>query len=227
MALPNPSRTDAAPSPRGRRAARISGEDRERAILETAERLLGERPLQEISVDDLARGAGISRPTFYFYFASKDAVLLALLDRLVEQARRGVALAFLAEDPPAVLRESVRAIRDTFREHSAIALAASAARATSGEVRELWARVMETFVQETTAAIEAERARGAAPPGVPARDLAIALNWMNERVLHASFEGEAPAIAQEAMLDTLVAVWLRAIYETDSPPALPHPARVA
>ena len=65
-------------TPRGRRAARPSGDDRELAILTTAERLLAERPLSAISVDDLARGAGISRPTFYFYFASKDAVLLTL-----------------------------------------------------------------------------------------------------------------------------------------------------
>ena len=49
--------------------------------------------LAEISVDDLAKGAGISRPTFYFYFPSKDAVLLTLLDRVIteadERARRG------------------------------------------------------------------------------------------------------------------------------------------
>ena len=62
---------------RGRRAVRPSGDDRELAILETAERLLDERSFAEISVDDLAKGAGISRPTFYFYFTSKDAVLLS------------------------------------------------------------------------------------------------------------------------------------------------------
>jgi AcrR family transcriptional regulator len=208
------------PPSRGRRARRVSGEDRERAILETAERLLAERSLREISVDDLAGGAGISRPTFYFYFASKEAVLLTLLDRLVEQARSGVALALLANDPPRVLREGLEAVHETFREHRAVTLAAADARATSAEVRKLWARVMETFVQEATAAIEAERARGAAPPGVAARDLAIALNWMNERVFHAAFEEEAPAIGEQTILDTLVEVWLRSIYGTADPPAI-------
>ena len=71
---------------RGRRTTRPTGDDREAAILATAEELLGQRPLAEISVDDLARGAGISRPTFYFYFRSKDAVLLTLLDRVVAEA---------------------------------------------------------------------------------------------------------------------------------------------
>jgi TetR/AcrR family transcriptional regulator, ethionamide resistance regulator len=201
---------------RGRRVRRSSGDDRERAILETAERLLEERPLHEISVDDLARGAGISRPTFYFYFASKEAVLLTLLDRMVEEARasRGDALERFAEDPPHWLRQGITAIYETFRAHRAVALAAADARVTSAEVRELWSGVMEGFVHETVAAIEAERARGAAPQGLPASDLAIALNSMNERVLHATFAKEAPAVEEENVIDSLVAVWLSAIYGT-------------
>src|SRR6185503_20620633 len=71
---------------RGRRTARPSGDDRELAILETATRLLEERSIAEISVDDLAKGAGISRPTFYFYFPSKDAVLLTLVERVILEA---------------------------------------------------------------------------------------------------------------------------------------------
>src|SRR6516165_6636836 len=75
------------PPARGRRVKHPSGEDRERAILATADALLAERPLKDISVDDLARGAGISRPTFYFYFPSKESVALSLLDRVAEEAR--------------------------------------------------------------------------------------------------------------------------------------------
>ena len=73
-------------TPRGRRSARPSGDDRELAILTTAEQLLEERPFAEISVDDLAKGAGISRPTFYFYFPSKDAVLLSLFEPVIVEA---------------------------------------------------------------------------------------------------------------------------------------------
>jgi AcrR family transcriptional regulator len=204
---------------RGRRARRTTGDEREQAILATAERLLEERPLHEISVDDLARGAGISRPTFYFYFESKDVVLLTLLDRMVEEARsnRGEALQRFAEDPPRWLRHAITAIYETFRSHRAVSLAAADARATSAEVRDLWARVMEGFVQETTAAIEAERARGAAPDGIPARDLAIALNSMNERVLQATFAGHGPTVAEEDVTDVLLSVWLGAIYGPSQP----------
>jgi TetR/AcrR family transcriptional regulator, ethionamide resistance regulator len=212
-----PSPTQSPPT-RGRRVRRTTGDDREQAILANFERLLEERPLHEISVDDLARGAGISRPTFYFYFSSKEAVLLTLLDRMVEEARanRGEALERFAEDPSRWLRHAITAVYETFRSHRAVSLAGADARATSAEVRDLWARVMEGFVQETAAVIEAERARGAAPPGVPARELAIALNSMNERVLQATFAGHAPTIGEEDVVDILLAVWLGAIYGTIS-----------
>jgi AcrR family transcriptional regulator len=199
---------------RGRRAPRATGDDRERAILETAERLLGERPLSEISVDDLARGAGISRPSFYFYFPSKEAVLLTLLDRMVEEARteQGDVLERLADDPAARLREGLAAFHKVFGAHRAVTLASAHARITSAEVRDLWAGVMETWVQEATDAIEAERSRGAAPPGLPARDLATALIQMNERVLYASFAGESPSVAEGDVIDVLLGVWVKAIY---------------
>ena len=45
-----------------------------------------ERAFADISVDDLAKGAGLSRPTFYFYFPSKDAVLLTLFERVIVDA---------------------------------------------------------------------------------------------------------------------------------------------
>ena len=208
---PSPATTRSA---RGRRTARASGDDRERAILETAERLLEERPLREISVDDLARGAGISRPTFYFYFPSKDAVLLALLDRMIEEAGavRDDVLDHLPEDPAASLRKSLAAFHETFGTHRAVTLASAEARIANPEVRDLWAEVMEGWVADVATAIEAERARGAAPAGLPARDLAIVLIQMNERVLHATFAKDGPAVSEDDVVEVLLGVWLSAIY---------------
>lgn len=208
-------------SPRGRRASKPSGDDRETAILATAERLLGERPLAEISIDDLARGAGISRPTFYFYFPSKDAVLLALLDRVVAEASLAsvIDLDELATDPPKYWRQGIAACYETFRAHRAVTLACGEVRTTNAEVRQLWSTVMEGWTQRATAAIESERERGAAPPGLPARELAIALDAMNERALYATFAGETPAVADRDVVDVLLTIWLNAIYQTTTPPA--------
>jgi len=218
--MPATSKAKPAPAGRGRRAARASGDERERAILETAERLLEERPLSEISVDDLAKGAGISRPTFYFYFPSKDAVVLTIIDRLVAAAAgsREEALKTLAEgDPRAGLRQALSDLYGAFRSRRAVSLAAAELRLTNPEARELWSQVMEGWVADTTAVIEAERARGAAPPGQPPRDVAIALVQMNERVQYATFNDESPSLDEDRVLDVLVDIWLRAIYGTADP----------
>ena len=71
---------------------------------------------------------------------------------------------------------------------------------------------MQRWVDRCTELIKAERRRGAAPKGIRARDLATALNLMNERVLVAAFTGEQPAVAQSSVADVLLAVWLPAIY---------------
>jgi AcrR family transcriptional regulator len=213
------SRAQAPAGGRGRRVRRVSAQERESAILATAERLLQERSAQQISVDDLARGAGISRPSFYFYFPSKDAVFLALIDRLVAEADAGRErlLEHLAEDPAARWREGLEAIFTVFAAHRAVALAGAEIRAGNAEARELWSGVMESWVADTATAIEAERARGAAPEGVPARELAVALVSMNERVLYAAFTGEAPALSEERVLEVLLPIWLSAIYGTTRP----------
>ena len=218
--MPAISKAKPTPAGRGRRAARASGDDRERAILETAERLLEERPLSEISVDDLAKGAGISRPTFYFYFPSKDAVVLTIIDRLVAAAAgsREEALVTMAEgELRGGLRRALEDLYGAFRSRRAVTLAAAELRMRNPEARELWAQVMEGWVADVTAVIEAERARGAAPPGEPAREVAIALVQMNERVQYATFTGESPSLDEERVVDVLVDIWLRAIYGTAEP----------
>ncbi|MYS84860.1 TetR/AcrR family transcriptional regulator [Embleya scabrispora] len=205
---------------RGRRESRPSGDDREQAILATAERLLGERDLSEISVDDLARGAGISRPTFYFYFASKEAVLLTLIDRVVAEADAASSAPpeGAPADPTAHWCTVIDAFLATFRAHRAVTLAAARVRGGNREVRELWAGVMETWVARAAHAIDCERERGAAPQGLPARDLAIALTSMTERVLHATFAAERPALAEARVVDTLLGIWLATVYQAPTPP---------
>lgn len=204
---------------RGRRPPRTTGDDRETAILGTAERLLAERPISAVSVDDLARGAGISRPTFYFYFPSKDAVLLTLLDRVAAEADAAMQAAFRRPGSTARdgWRRAITAYWETFRDHRGLTLAWSQARSTNAEVRTLWATVFDGWVHRSAAAIEAERARGAAPDGLPARDLAVALTSMNERVLYATLAGDGPAVAEEDVVDVLLEVWLRAVYGSTAP----------
>jgi len=193
---------------------RPSGDDREQAILATAERLLEGRSLADISVDDLAKGAGLSRPTFYFYFKSKEDVLLSLLQPLIARADSEIddAVQLLPTDPLRVWRNGIKAFFTAFASHRSVARAATEALATSSELRMLWSGFMQKWIDQTATMIAAERARGAAPHTIPATDLATSLNQMNERTMMAALSAEKPAVDEDRVVDTLTHIWVTSIY---------------
>ncbi|MBG0738012.1 TetR/AcrR family transcriptional regulator [Paeniglutamicibacter antarcticus] len=204
---------------RGRRTARVSGDERQDAILLTAEALLGERVFDDISIEDLAAGAGISRPTFYFYFSSKDEVLLALLDRVITEVEHRIAALprEFHSDPAGSWTRSIGMFVDVFASHRGVSTAAIAARARNDEVRALWSKSMQSWADFSTEVIRSERARGAAPDGIDAYDLAVSLNLMNERVITAVINQESPAIAESRALEVLATIWIRSIYGSVHP----------
>ncbi|WP_066163265.1 TetR/AcrR family transcriptional regulator [Gordonia hydrophobica] len=197
-----------------RKTVRPSGEDRVRAIMATAEQLLGERAFADISVDDLARGAGISRPTFYFYFSSKEEVLFALAQQIVDAANANVEEIDPAgmADPAAVWRARIVAYFNAFGAHRSLTVALSGVQGSVPELDQRWSEVVEGWVRTTASNIDAERARGAAPTTLPSRDLAVALLGANQAAMQSAFIGRQPALSDDTVVDTLVHVWLGTIY---------------
>ncbi len=173
-----------------------------------------ERNFADIAVDDLAKGAGLSRPTFYFYFPSKDAVLLTLFERVLTEADATVRRPGQepTDDPARSWRNGIYAFFASFRAHRAVTLAGLAATATNPEFREVWSKFSAKWVADVALLIEAERTRGAAPDTIPAEHLSATLTLMNERVMVASFAGDPPGLPEDTALDALAHVWVTAIY---------------
>jgi AcrR family transcriptional regulator len=61
---------------------------RRKQILDAATQVFAEKGFHRATVKEIARVAGIADGTIYTYFASKDEVLLAVLDRLNETTER-------------------------------------------------------------------------------------------------------------------------------------------
>ena len=180
--------------------------------------MLEQRSFAEISVDDLAKGAGLSRPTFYFYFPSKDAVLVTLVDRVIAEADRNADEAMRRHGrrrsiPPACGTTASTPSSSTFGPHRAVAarrLPTRARRTPScaccGRVH---AEVDRLHRRRRSPSRTGPRCRARHHPG---SDLATALNLMNERTMLAAFADERPAIAPEQLVDTLAHVWVTSIY---------------
>lgn len=205
-------------STRGRRVGRPSGDERQRAIVEAFEGLLQTRSLADIAIDEIAAGASISRSAFYFYFPSKQAVLLELLDRMVAEVDERLAVVGLPGDDPARWwREAIRVFVDVFGAHRAVTVTLAEAQATIPEVRAEWARRSGRWIDLTASTIVAERRAGRAREIVDPRATSIALNAMNERVLVASFSAATPSLAPGELLDVLADIWCTTIYGRPRP----------
>jgi AcrR family transcriptional regulator len=62
-------------------ATRLSGDERREHLLHVGVELLGRHGTDDISIDEIARAAGVSKGLLYHYFPTKDDFLLAVLDR--------------------------------------------------------------------------------------------------------------------------------------------------
>jgi AcrR family transcriptional regulator len=60
-------------------------EARRRAILATASQMLDELPVAEISLNELSRRAGLAKSNVLRYFESREAILLELLESLLDE----------------------------------------------------------------------------------------------------------------------------------------------
>lgn len=62
-------------------------DERKREILATAQRLFSQRGYDKCSVNDILKEIGIAKGTFYYYFSSKEEVLDAIIEQIVEGVR--------------------------------------------------------------------------------------------------------------------------------------------
>ncbi len=59
-------------------------EERKHQILEAAKRAFSKRGIYKTRMSDIAESSGLSKGALYWYFDSKDAIILALLDKVFE-----------------------------------------------------------------------------------------------------------------------------------------------
>jgi len=190
-----------------RRDAPSKGDQRIQAILDAAEVLLERERAEPMTVESIAKGAGILRGSLYFYFGSKQEVLAALVARTVAQLHMA--------DPPVdldvpvrdIVRRAVENTARTWREHGTVMRAAIEFSPEVPAIAQLW---HDTIANNTKV-----MARVLVGAGLPDDDgptgaeaLAQALCWMTERnFYHASTRSGGLDRTTETMVD----IWCRVL----------------
>jgi AcrR family transcriptional regulator len=85
------------------------------AILDSAEQLLARYGYRKMTMDDLAREAGIGKGTTYLHFPSKQEVILRSIDRIVERLLKELRVIAESDAPPADRVRQMLVARVLFR----------------------------------------------------------------------------------------------------------------
>jgi AcrR family transcriptional regulator len=181
-------------------------------IIDAALALAGEQPFKDVTVDEIARRAGVSRTAFYLYYRDKGDLLMEAVEEvaaaLYEQAERW----WHGEGEPAELvRDAVGGVVRVWAGQWVVLGAVTEASSYDEEVREFWVGVVGRFIDATEGHIRADQAAGRIPPGLDAHPAADALCWMTERYCYIHLGGRGDRTPSR-LTDELTAVWTAALY---------------
>jgi len=85
-----------------------SSEDRKAAILKEAVKLFAEKGYHDTSLDEVAKGLGITKAALYYYFSGKGQIIRAIMKTSMDQMSRTVKLGNARMSPREKLREFIR-----------------------------------------------------------------------------------------------------------------------
>jgi AcrR family transcriptional regulator len=90
----------------------MTTDDRREQLLRAGAELLGQRPYEEVSIDEIARAAGISKGLLYHYFPTKKDFVVAVLRQEVDRVT-----VLTAPDPSLPPVEQIDAALDAFLDY--------------------------------------------------------------------------------------------------------------
>jgi TetR/AcrR family transcriptional regulator, ethionamide resistance regulator len=192
-------------------ARRRSRLEVEAAVRDAMLRLLEEGiPFKDLTVDELARAAGLSRTAFYFYFPGKSQVLMAAAAEAAEESYAEADRWWHGEGPPEELvRAALQGSVAVYVRHAALFRTAVEVTYYDPEFHAFYKALLDRFVNATTEHLRRERDAGRLRE-LDTDSVGRALVWMVERcnTVLISDEGRDP----DQMVEALTAVWLHTLY---------------
>jgi AcrR family transcriptional regulator len=194
----------------GRRRRRTP-EAAQREIIDAAEALLHERPFRDMTVDEVMRRTGLSRPSFYVYFKDRHELVLRIVQHLAAELLVVANRWYEATGHgPDLLRDALRGIVTVYGEHGAVLRALADAAVDDQDVERAYTTLLDGFIDATANHIAKEIDAGEVLPLDP-QETAKSLIWMAERYLYHCY-GPDRRVPPDKVVDTLHTIMVRTLY---------------
>jgi TetR/AcrR family transcriptional regulator, ethionamide resistance regulator len=196
------------------RRRRRTPEAAQREIIEAAERLLHERPFRELTVDEVMRRTGLSRPSFYVYFRDRHDLVLRVVEHVGRELfqRADIWLGISGAGPDGV-RRGMEGVVEVYGQHAAALRALADAAADDPDVEQAYGALIQGFVDSTAERIAAEMRAGIIAPELDAAEISKALTWMCERYLYNAFAPDR-RVPHDRVVETLSQILTRVLYQS-------------
>ena len=196
----------------GRRGARR--EDMRDALLDPARAARDRRGVSDITVERLAREAGISRTQFYMYFEDKGDLLHSLYLRIVSDSLSTID-EWWNEDGVAIDRDHLRRVVGRFVRVRArdivVVRAISDSAATDPVARRAIDAIEARLIRRFATVIEAGRSTGAIDSEIDPTPTAEWFFWLLERAIAELVADSRPAHLRK-VADSVTAIFWRTLY---------------
>src|SRR4051794_3531573 len=143
------------------RRRRRTPEAAQREIIEAAEGMLREQPFRELTVDEVMRRTGLSRPSFYVYFRDRHHLVLEVVQRIQAELFAMSDLWYGGSgDGAALAHEALEGVVDVYERHGPVLRALADAATDDPEVEQAYSSLVQAFVEATAQHISSETAAG-------------------------------------------------------------------
>jgi TetR/AcrR family transcriptional regulator, ethionamide resistance regulator len=191
---------------------RRTPEEARREILDSAERIVRERPPDELTISGVMEGTTLTRNAFYAYFRDRYDLIARLVERLRMEADAGMAAYVAGEgDLTALGREALATAARLWAEHGELLRALWDAAARDESAARAWAEFAEPTYRSVMARVREDMRLGHIS-GIDPEPTVRALVAMNRATFMDALVGK-PDADLDRIVDALHAIWIRALYE--------------
>lgn len=150
------------------------GARRQREILDAARTVFESKGFEAATISDIADAAGVSRPTFYVYYASKAEAFRALAEQIMDRFRAAQRLPGGESTPVAeVIRATMIATFDQTVDHLRILSVLDHQALMDPQIGEMWSPLRQRAIDRTAAYLRHQVEFGRTSPGPDPEVLAL------------------------------------------------------